>query len=152
MEKKLVGVVIVPVEVPKEFIDSTAKLKKYLKEKHDLDLLGEKVGVVLEVFQEVFRPLLNEYQNGHKAEADVAIKLLEYHERLTMLADLGKYALSTHKVDITEGPIARYLSGNTDKASEAIQEMLHNGKSYEDAYRYIRSAAVFYHVTEGQVH
>lgn len=151
---KVIGIVVereAP-EIAPELVESFNKLEKYLKEKHGLELLGEQINNVLTLFDDVFRPLLLEYQNGRTEEADVAVKLLEYDERLTMLLSLGKYASSTHKVDISEGPIAYFLRDNLTMVSGKIQEMLHKGKSYEDAYRYLRSNSVLYHLAQGQVH
>jgi hypothetical protein len=134
--------VISVAEVPMELQSKFLELKKELKAKYDIDLLGAEVGAVMELFDIVFRPLLTEFQEDKITVDDVAVKLIEYSERMTLLSSVVKYAQDRYKTDFREAAFFKVLEHNLDGATKHILELNHTGKSLEDAYRYMLSQAI----------
>lgn len=130
------------VEIPQELQGKFLELKKDLKAKHSIDILSGEVGAVMELFDIVFRPLLIEYQENKITSDDIAMKIIEYGERMVLLTSVIKYAQDRYKTDFREQAFYKVLEHNLDGVTKHIMELNHTGKSLEDAYRYMLSQAI----------
>lgn len=136
---KVVGLIV---EVPKELQGKFLELGRELKEKYGIDLLSQPIGHVLEVFDQVFRPLLQEYQDDKIAVDAIAVKIQEYTERINLLSSVVRYALDRYGTDFREEAFFKVLEHNADGVTRVLQQMAHGGKSLEDAYRYMLSQSI----------
>jgi hypothetical protein len=125
-----------------ELQDKFLELKVGLKTNHNIDILSDGVTAVLELFDMVFRPLLTEFQEGKITVEDVAMKLTEYGERIQLLSTVVKYAQDRYGTDFREAAFFKVLEHNLDGATKHILKLNHDGKSLEDAYRYMLSQAI----------
>jgi len=129
-------------ELPEELRNKFLELRKLLKVNYSIDVLSKDVGDILDIFGDTFRPLLVEFQDGKIGVEDVAVKIQEYSERLRLLTSVIKYATDRYGVDFREGVFYKVLQHNLEGATKHILQMNHDGKSLEEAYRYMLSQAI----------
>lgn len=105
-------------------------------------MLSTEVTNLLELFDVVFRPLINEFQEDKITADDVAVKMIEYDERMILLTSVVKYAKDRYGTDFREKAFYKVLQHNLEGTTKKILEMNHQGKSLEEAYRYMLSQSI----------
>jgi hypothetical protein len=117
------------------------RLNQEMKDKHGVDILSQDVGVILEMFEDVFRPICIDFQNKKITSEEFFNKLVEYGERVKVLESVAKYAMARYNVNFSEEPYVNVFFYNREKISKELTAMCHLGKSLEDGYRYILKQA-----------
>lgn len=120
-----------------ELAEKAKVLSAKLKEHYNIDIFSREVQFILTMFKQVFRPLLQNFQKDESTIFEIAAALKKYATGWENLTSVFLYAEDRHDVNMAESPYDDMIIAKSVEIVDTVWKMREDGKSLEDAYRYL---------------